>query len=238
MEYLLHHFGKLIVFGPIMIVPASAAWLMLAHRRRRILSVRRSLVTAALDVSIALFGVWPSLLVTMPTSDESRVHLLPGTDLLMAASDQNAFWQLTANFSLLLPLGMLLPMRWTWWRSLRKATGAALLASFGIELTQYVAGIGRVASIDDVLVNTAGAAAGAALVILVINRPKIPDFSGMVSAPYFRPGTNRPVRSAGVAAARTATESLDPRTSGSAAPAPVARAPLVGTRPRLQHSRL
>lgn len=237
MEYLLHHFGKLISFGPIMIVPASAAWLMLAYRRRRSLSVRRSLVTATLDVTIVLFGVWASLLVTMPTDSESRVHLLPGTDLLMAANSQDAFWQLTANFSLLLPLGMLLPMRWTWWRSLRRATSAALLASCGIELTQYVAGIGRVASIDDVLVNTAGAAAGAALVILVINRPQVPDFSGMVSAPYNRPGSTRPLRPAGVVGkAAAAAADPRPRASGTATPA-AATAPLVGAQSRLQNSR-
>ncbi|MCP2183329.1 VanZ like family protein [Prauserella alba] len=161
MEFLLHHFGRLIPVGVTMLIPASAAWLMLISRRRKRLPVRRAVTTASLDTAFCLVIGWILLLVAVPTAGDGRVHLLPGTDLLPVTADEEAAWQFAANLCLLLPPAMLLPLRWAWWRSTRRATVSAFAASCGIELMQYVAAIGRVASVDDVLVNTAGAMAGA-----------------------------------------------------------------------------
>ncbi|MBB3663024.1 glycopeptide antibiotics resistance protein [Prauserella sediminis] len=172
MEFLLHHFGRLIPVGVTMLIPASAAWLMLVSRRRRRLPVRQAVTTASLDTVICLVIGWILLLVAMPTAGESRVHLIPGTDLLPVTADDEAAWQFAANLGLLLPPAMLLPLRWAWWRSIRRATAWAFAASCGIELLQYVAAIGRVASVDDVLVNTVGAMVGAT-VAAWITRPDV-----------------------------------------------------------------
>lgn len=222
MEYLLQHFGKLIPVAVAMVLPASVVWLTLIVRRRRRLPLRRAFVTASLDVAIVMWGAWVSLLVTMPTTAQGSVHLVPGTDLLVAAGSREAFWQLTANFSLLLPLGMLLPARWAWWRSTRRVTIAAFATSCGIELTQYVAAIGRVTSTDDVLVNTTGAAAGASISLLIINRPRIPEFAPVVAPLGIRPGPRSPLwtirsscRSAPVAAVpHPRTHAATPGTAG------------------------
>ncbi|OLT38648.1 hypothetical protein BJF85_08005 [Saccharomonospora sp. CUA-673] len=188
-----------------MMLPASAAWMTMLLRRRRRVGLRRAFVTASLDVVIVMWAVWVSLLVTMPTANPGSVHLVPGTDLLVAAGDREAFWQLTANFSLLLPLGMLLPARWVWWRSTRRVTVAAFTTSCGIELTQYIAAVGRVTSTDDVLVNTAGATAGASLTLWIIHRRQVPQFTPVVAPVGVQPGPRSAVWAVG-----SRTRGVDP----------------------------
>ena len=97
----------------------------------------------------------------------ARIKLHPGADLLMALraapGDLLPWLQLTGNFLLLLPFGALVPMRMRWLDSAAKVCVAALVLSCGIELTQLLLISGRVASTDDVVLNTLGATLGGAL---------------------------------------------------------------------------
>jgi hypothetical protein len=140
----------------------TLSWQLLAHRRKR----RQELAanrTAGLDVSIAVISCLVLILVTMPihNSFASLVELTPGSDMVGILSDKDALWQALGNLILLAPLGALLPLRSSLFRSLPRVTLAALLISASIEFTQFVIQAGRVTSTDDVIFNTLGATLGA-----------------------------------------------------------------------------
>jgi hypothetical protein len=80
-------------------------------------------------------------------------------------------FQVMGNVVLLAPLGLLLPVRFTRLASVPSVLMVAALCSASIETVQYVLPLDRVASIDDVLLNTAGAGLGA-----------------LASRPWWRPG--------------------------------------------------
>ncbi|WP_245900636.1 VanZ family protein [Prauserella shujinwangii] len=143
---------------------AVVAWRLLRRRRSRTRPLSEASATAALDVAIVTIAGLVVALVALPVPGPGGVHPVPGTDLATALANGGSFLQVTGNVLLLLPLGALLPARWPWWRPLRRTTGAALSASIAIELAQYLFAAGRVASTDDVLLNTVGAAAGVTLV--------------------------------------------------------------------------
>ncbi|MEU6645902.1 VanZ family protein [Saccharomonospora sp. NPDC046836] len=175
MELLLRSFGVLIPIGVLALPFALLAWRQLALRRSRRMPSRVAVTTAGLDVTIVLLGLLVLGVVAMPLPGPDGVNLMPGTDLTIALTENDSFWQVAANIALLLPFGVLLPLRWAWWRSGHRVTIAALLVSIGIESMQYLVGVGRVASTDDVLLNTVGAAAGIALLRrLTPATPRIP----------------------------------------------------------------
>ncbi|WP_199429424.1 VanZ family protein [Qaidamihabitans albus] len=163
MEFLLRSFGVLIPIGVMALPFAVLVWRLLTRRRTRTKPPREAAATAALDVSIGLLAGLVLALVAMPVPGSGALHLAPGTDLEIALADSESFWQVAANVLMLLPLGVLLPLRWRWWRPVGRLAGAALLASIAIELAQYLFAAGRVTSTDDVLLNTVGAAAGVTL---------------------------------------------------------------------------
>lgn len=163
MDVLLRSFGVLVPATLLTLPVAVLAWRSLAALRSRNRPAAAARITAALDVAIVVLGALVLVVVSMPFSTGSALHLLPGTDLEIALTDNTSFWQVTANVVMLLPLGLLLPLRWAWWRVPGRVTVAALLASVAIEAMQFVIDAGRVSSADDVLLNTVGAAAGAGL---------------------------------------------------------------------------
>ncbi|WP_158884368.1 VanZ family protein [Amycolatopsis anabasis] len=161
MENLLRDFGAMIPIAAVMLPVALLGWLVLAGRSGR----RRGAVLAGIDVSIALTAALALCLVTLPVPGKhgSRLHLLPGEDVLTAFGEYGSAWQFAGNLLLLGPLGALVPLRSPALRSLPRVVLASLTASTLIELTQYLIHAGRVTSTDDVLLNTLGAAAGATL---------------------------------------------------------------------------
>lgn len=66
--------------------------------------------------------------------------------------------QTAANVVMFVPLGVLLPAAFPKMRSFARTTFSLALFSFGIEFTQYFTG--RSADIDDLMLNTLGAALG------------------------------------------------------------------------------
>ena len=125
------------------------------------IAVRVSLVDAVLLYSSVLV----LYLVASPQPGvERRLKWVPGTDLLCAIQaapgDVWPWLQLLGNLGLLFPLGALLPLRAPWPRSFRNLALVAFALTCTIETLQFTAAVGRVASADDVVLNTSGALLG------------------------------------------------------------------------------
>ncbi|WP_340686269.1 VanZ family protein [Amycolatopsis coloradensis] len=166
MGELLRAFGGMIPLTIIAIPYALLGWpLLAAHRRRRRADPFSASATAAVDMTLALACFLVLCLVTMPVTgaQDSRLNLEPGTDLRLALSDSANLWQALGNVLMLSPLGALLPVRSRRLRSLGRIALGALAVSVLVEGTQYLIQVGRVTSADDILLNTLGAVAGAAL---------------------------------------------------------------------------
>ncbi|MFJ2828754.1 VanZ family protein [Streptomyces sp. NPDC087263] len=65
------------------------------------------------------------------------------------------------NVALLFAFGLLLPLRSRWCSGFGRVAMVTALLSTGVEAAQYVLDVGRVSSVDDVLINVVGAMAGA-----------------------------------------------------------------------------
>lgn len=122
-----------------------------AHRRR----------ASASEVGMVA-GTLPWLWLTLtPLTAGGAVRLLPLRDLRdqLADAPLTAFLQVGGNLLVLAAFGFCAAARWR-----IGVPTIALLAAVGslsIETLQYVLASGRVSSVDDVLLNTAGAAAAA-----------------------------------------------------------------------------
>ena len=99
---------------------------------------------------------WVWMILT-PLAGSHAVRPIPLVDILelLAGSPAIAFVQVVGNLLVFAAYGFLAPIRW-------RITPLAVLASAGIasaavEATQYLFDLGRVSSIDDVLLNAVGA---------------------------------------------------------------------------------
>lgn len=107
---------------------------------------------ATLDLGIFL-GTAPWVWLTLLPGREGTgaLSLVPLADLLTMSSSQ-----VIGNLLIFAVLGFLGPLRFRALASLPRVLACAGLASLLIETTQYLV-LDRVASVDDVLLNTAGA---------------------------------------------------------------------------------
>lgn len=76
---------------------------------------------------------------------------------------QAAFVQVGGNLLVFASLGAMLPVRSAHLTSLARIAAVAAGASLTVEVLQYALRLGRVSSVDDVIVNTAGAVLAAAV---------------------------------------------------------------------------
>ncbi|WP_318782157.1 VanZ family protein [Nonomuraea africana] len=115
--------------------------------------------TAVADVGIvAGTAPWIWMILT-PVHGRSGVSLVPFRDLatLASAPPATVFVQVGGNLLVFACLGALLPVRSARFAGLARVAAVAACASLTVELLQYGLRLGRFSSIDDVLVNTAGA---------------------------------------------------------------------------------
>lgn len=196
MDVLLREFGVMVPITLMALPLAMFAWPLVTVLRRRRLPLRTASLTAAADVTIALAAVLALTLVMVPVGDShsSVLHLVPGEDLRDALKD-GSLWQVAGNVLLLAPIGLVLPFRLRRARSVPMVAGAALLLSVLVESLQFLIHAGRVTSADDVLLNTIGAAAGAATG-RPWWRPRTRHAAVVIPLPR-QPEANSPVRSAG-----------------------------------------
>lgn len=102
-----------------------------------------------------------------------RIELVPFVDIISVLTDNTtpglgAFANIVGNLILLAPLGFLLPLFWRYFDSARRTILFAGGLSLSIELIQLVAG--GVTSVDDLILNTVGAALGFVLAKLLLLR--------------------------------------------------------------------
>lgn len=138
--------------------------------------MRRRDVCGVLTLLVYLLGVGlftgPSLYqLLVGRLAAPRLALIPFADILSVLRDPNApglgvVANIAGNVALLAPLGLLLPLFWDWFSQARRTIGLAFAVSLSIELIQLIAG--GVTSVDDLLLNTLGAALGWAAAKLLL----------------------------------------------------------------------
>ena len=165
MAELFHQFLTVIrTFLPVALLVAMVS----AAARGRRSPIGTAACGGAADGVLTYFGLIIGYLVFSPQPQSpSALALRPGDDLLLAlqASPGNLLpWaELVGNGILLLPLGVLMPLRVRSLDTVLKVMLAGLATSCAIELIQYFAITGRTSSADDVILNTLGATFGGAL---------------------------------------------------------------------------
>ena len=102
--------------------------------------------------------LWLTMLPASSTAGHRALSLVPLRDLATMPR-----YQVLGNLLVLAALGIFGPIRFHALATVPRVVLAAGAASTLIELAQYALALGRVASIDDVLLNTAGAALAALL---------------------------------------------------------------------------
>ncbi|GAA4899694.1 VanZ family protein [Streptomonospora salina] len=143
----------------VLIVAALAMW-----RIRQGRPAAGAVAASAADV-LAVFALLPVYSATLATpGTHGGLVLVPFSDMFATGLSATALYQSGGNIALFMPLGALLPLAFgrrlaRWYR----VAGAAAALSATVETLQHTVAAGHVASIDDVLLNTAGALAGAAL---------------------------------------------------------------------------
>ncbi|MFI7537386.1 VanZ family protein [Streptosporangium sp. NPDC049376] len=150
--------GNVIVVSALAVPLALLAVRLLARRRARD-GHPHPTRTAAADVAMVAGTVpWIWMILT-PRPALSTVSLVPLRDLaeLFDSPAVTVFVQVGGNLLVFAALGALLPTRVARLASLARIAAVAACASCTVELLQYGLRLGRVSSVDDVLVNTAGA---------------------------------------------------------------------------------
>lgn len=135
-------------------------WLLARRRRRSGATAGWAWRSSICEVAI-VYGTVPWVWLTMlPGSGAGTVHgqlsLVPLRDLQTMPT-----YQVLGNLLVFAALGAFGPMRFRALASLPRVTALGALGSIMIETAQYVLPIGRVASVDDVLLNTVGAGVAA-----------------------------------------------------------------------------
>ncbi|GAA2141233.1 VanZ family protein [Glycomyces algeriensis] len=151
------------VFVSIALVPLGllTAWVLAATRIRRGVPRRTAWRFSVAEVG-AVAGTLPWLfLVLTPRGGDGGVQLVPFADLidLAGADPRTIIEQLVGNMLLFFLAGLFVPLRFRV-GLLAVFLGGALGAAL-VETAQYAFGTGRVASVDDVLLNAVGALLGA-----------------------------------------------------------------------------
>ncbi len=130
------------------------------HWRRR----SRSRRAAVAEVGLLCWTLPFIGMLFTPQGTPRSVDLVPLHDLpsWLSGSPDTAIAQLVGNLLVLGGVGAFLPVRFRWAASLPRILVLAAASAVVIETLQWVLAIGRVSSVDDVLVNTAGAVLAAA----------------------------------------------------------------------------
>jgi glycopeptide antibiotics resistance protein len=148
-----------VVTGGLLAVPVA----IIAARQLAFLRARRrhprASRTAWADVGM-IVGTAPWLwMILTPSIGANGINVVPFRDLAMVvrSSPQTMIVQVGGNLLVFAALGALLPVRSPRFAGLAAVAAVAATASICVETLQYVLRLGRVSSIDDVLLNTTGA---------------------------------------------------------------------------------
>ena len=147
-----------VVVVALAVLPLVALTICALAERRRAAGATRSGAwrTSLVDVGI-VYGTLPFIWITMvPGSGAGvvpgRVSLVPLRDLATMPTSQ-----VVGNLLIFAAVGFLAPLRFPALTSVGRILALAAAGSILIETAQYVLRLDRVSSVDDVLLNTAGA---------------------------------------------------------------------------------
>ena len=155
-----HDWGH-VVLVTVALVPLAAT--VVAGLARWRIS-RGAAATVAWRHSVAEVGIlvgtvpWLWMILT-PRDAQREVHLLPLRDLAaqFAGDPGVAVAQIGGNLLVFAAFGALAPLRFPSLARLPVIIGLAAAGSLAVETLQYVLAVGRVSSVDDMLLNAAGA---------------------------------------------------------------------------------
>jgi VanZ like protein len=137
-------------------LPLAGLVVWVLARRRRVAGLTSAWRLSLAEVGIVYTTVPFVWLTTMPGSGAGvvpgRVSLVPLRDLLTMGP-----LGIVANLLIFAPLGFFAPMRFAALASLSRILALGAGCSILVETAQYVLRLDRVSSVDDVLVNAAGA---------------------------------------------------------------------------------
>ncbi|SEG98410.1 VanZ like family protein [Nonomuraea solani] len=151
--------GNVIIAGTFALPLALLAILLLFRRRTRA-GHPAPLRTSIADVGIAA-GTAPWIwMILTPSDGPTGVGLVPFADLadLLDAPWEAALVQVGGNLLVFAALGALLPVRSRAMSSIARVAAVAAAFSVLAEALQFALRLGRFSSVDDVVLNTAGAA--------------------------------------------------------------------------------
>jgi len=164
--------GVLVAWLPAVPLSAAGVWGLTRLRVRQGMCRRTALRFSAAEVGVLCGTVpWVWMILT-PRAGADGVSAVPFRDLLdtLRGSPSAAIVQVGANLVLFVPLGFFLPLRGAAFAGVVRMTLLGAVLSASLEAVQYVCALGRVASVDDVLLNAAGAGVGAFLARLWLAR--------------------------------------------------------------------
>ncbi len=145
------------------------AWVF--HRWQGVIGERNEGVRNVLLNGLLLASVLPFLYATLSHGYgiQRTVSLVPFREVFVsfrspqAALSDVTLLNLGGNAALLFLFGALIPMRYRVFAGAGRVAALAALLSVSVEIAQYALSVGRVSSVDDVLLNTGGAVIGALL---------------------------------------------------------------------------
>ncbi|WP_182877239.1 VanZ family protein [Microbispora sp. H10670] len=148
-----------VVVAAVVALPAAAllAFVLARLRDRRGHPFPRR--TAVADVAIVA-GTAPWIWMILTPGAGQGVQLVPLLDLvdqITRMSPGAAFVQIVGNLLVFAALGAMLPVRSARFASLTAVAAVTATASLTVEILQHALRLGRVSSVDDVILNTAGA---------------------------------------------------------------------------------
>ncbi|MBB2923743.1 VanZ family protein [Cellulomonas cellasea] len=171
MQQYLHAFGGLIALLGLVAAGCGVALALLGARAVRDGATWSSyLARVGPRVAFAVFCLGTAFATLTPAGarDGRAVDLVPLRTALAAGMTTTTPTQIAGNLALLFWLGLLLPVvssrRWT----VGRTTAVVAVTSAGIEAAQYVLGLGRFSTVDDVLLNTLGGAVAAVVGVHVL----------------------------------------------------------------------
>jgi hypothetical protein len=133
---------------------------VIAYRWRRRTRSKRDAIA---EIGLLCWTLPFLVMLFTPQNAPRSVDLVPLHDLPSWLSGAGtAAAQLIGNLAVLAGVGLFLPVRYGWAASLPRILAIAAVSAVTIEALQWVLAIGRVSSMDDVLVNTVGAVLAAA----------------------------------------------------------------------------
>ena len=153
--------GVALITVAVLPLAALAVWAL--ARRRRVTGTAPAWRISLAEVGI-VYGTVPWVWMIMLPGERAgagpgRVSLVPLRDLLTIFADgpARATGQVVGNLLVFAALGFLAPLRFAALASLPRILAIAAGCSVLVEAAQYGLRLDRVSSVDDVLLNTAGA---------------------------------------------------------------------------------